>query len=246
MDDECCEPFELAGTGAAVLLLHGFTSTPQSIRHVGHALHARTGCTVAAPLLAGHGTSPEDLARTTHRDWIASAETALRELERKADRVIIAGLSLGGTLALNLAIRHPDRIAAVATINGSTGIYRPEQARAVFDAPFGSYCTGIGSDIRHPGRHEVCYDRIPTSTLHERFLLTTATGLMLPLLQQPLLIIQSRVDHVVEPTNAHRIARDSGSASITMRWLDNSYHVATLDYDREMIVEELARFAASI
>ncbi len=102
MDDESCEPFDLAGNSTGVLLLHGFTSTPQSVRHVGYELHMRTGFTITAPLLAGHGTSPEDLARTGHRDWIASAEAALHALQQRASRVIVAGLSLGGTIALNL------------------------------------------------------------------------------------------------------------------------------------------------
>lgn len=246
MDDESCEPFDLPGNSTGVLLLHGFTSTPQSVRHVGHELHARTGFTVTAPLLAGHGTSPEDLARTGHRDWIASAEAALHALRQRASRVIVAGLSLGGTIALNLAVRHPQHVDAIATINGSTGIYRPDQARAVFDAPSDGYCAGIGSDIRHSKRREISYDRIPTSTLHERFLLTTATGLMLPLLRQPLLVMQSRVDHVVEPANAYRIVRECGSTEVRLRWLENSFHVATLDHDRDLIVEELKRFVAEL
>lgn len=246
MDDESCEPFNLAGTDTAILLLHGFTSTPQSIRHVGYALHARSGFTVTAPLLAGHGTSPEDLARTSYQDWIASAEKALRKLRDRSERVIVAGLSLGGTLSLNLGIRHPDWVDGVATINGSTGLYRPDQARAVFDTPPDDYCAGIGSDIRHLERRETCYDRIPASTLHERFLLTTATGLMLPLLRQPLLVLQSRIDHVVEPANAHRIVRECGSTEVRLRWLENSYHVATLDNDRDLIVEELERFATAL
>ena len=68
---------------------------------------------------------------------------------------------------------------------------------------------------------------------------------MLPLLRQPLLVLQSRIDNVVEPANAHRIVQECGSTEIRLRWLENSFHVATLDHDRDLIVEELERFSVA-
>ena len=235
-------PFHLKGSTTGVLLLHGFTSTPQSVAYVGHAIHAATGASVSVPLLAGHGDTPQALAQTGYRDWLASAEAALDALRTTCDHVVVAGLSLGGTIALNLAIRLPDRVARVITINGSTGIYRPDQVAKLFADQPSAFHPGIGSDIQHPHRKEVCYDQIPTATLRERFILTCATGLMLPDLKQPILVFQSRQDHVVAPENGLRIVRDVGSSDVTLHWLERSYHVATLDHDRDIIVARAATF----
>ncbi|QCO54704.1 alpha/beta fold hydrolase [Pseudorhodobacter turbinis] len=235
-------PFFLPGTSVGVLLLHGFTSTPQSIAYVGHKIHEATGATVSAPLLAGHGETPSALAQTGYKDWLASAEKALRSLNQSCDTTVVAGLSLGGTIALNLSVRFPELVDMVVSINGSTGIYNPEQVNALFaDIPDGLQC-GIGSDIKHPDRREICYDKIPAVTMRERFVLTCATGLMLPKLKQPILILQSRRDHVVAPENGMRIASAVGSTELTLRWLEESFHVATLDYDRDIIVEMIIRF----
>ena len=235
-------PFDLKGSRTGVLLLHGFTSTPQSVAHVAHGLHRRSGASVRVPLLAGHGTTPEELAQTGYRDWLASAEAALAALRQECDRIVVAGLSLGGTIALNLAIRFPDQVDRVVTINGSTGLYRPDQVASLFGDRTEPFQRGIGSDIRHPDRREICYDRIPSTTMRERFVLTCATGAMLPELRQPILVFQSRIDHVVAPENGLRILRDVGSSDVGLVWLENSFHVATLDHDRDLLVEKIGEF----
>jgi carboxylesterase len=235
-------PFYLNGSDTGLLLLHGFTSTPQSVAYVGRQIQAATGITLSVPLLAGHGETPEALARTGCGDWLASAEAALDRLRTDCDRVVVAGLSLGGTIALNLGIRFPDRVDGVISINGSTGIYRPDQVSGLFSADSDAFHRGIGSDISNPMRSEACYDRIPVSTMRERFILTCATGVMLPDLRQPILVFQSREDHVVAPENGSRIVRDVGSSDVMLRWLDRSFHVATLDYDRDEIVTRCSAF----
>jgi carboxylesterase len=235
-------PFYLQGSSIGVLLLHGFTSTPQSVAYVGRQIHASTGATVSVPLLAGHGETPEALARTGYREWLASAESALDRVRTECDQVVVAGLSLGGTIALNLSVRFPDRVDRVISINGSTGIYRPDQAAGLFSNSIGEFHQGIGSDIKHPTRRETCYDKIPTATMRERFILTCATGVMLPNLKQPILVFQSRQDHVVAPENGSRIVREVGSSKVTLHWLEQSFHVATLDHDRDEIVERCSAF----
>jgi len=246
MNDDVTEAFELPGDATGVLLLHGFTSTPQSVRHVGHRLHQLGGFTVLAPLLAGHGETPEALARTGQLDWLTSAETALRTLRTKCPRTIVAGLSLGGTIALNLGARFPQLVDGVATINGSIGLYRPEQARSVFEPTADGFGPGIGSDICRSGVREICYERIPASTLEQRFVLTMATGLMLPCLIRPVLVMQSRIDHVVDPASGPCIVQRVGSTLIELRWLERSWHVATLDHDRDLIVDYLVGFITRI
>lgn len=236
------KPFYLQGSRVGLVLLHGFTSTPQSVAYVGRQIHAATGVTVSVPLLAGHGETPEALAKTGYSDWLASAQHALNRVRAECDVVVIAGLSLGGTIALNLAIRFPDLVDRVISINGSTGIYRPEQVQGLFSAEESGFHQGIGSDIKHPKRREMCYDRIPLANMRERFILTCATGIMLPDLKQPLLVFQSREDHVVAPQNGSRIVKDVGSSNVRLQWLDHSYHVATLDNDRDQIVMQCSEF----
>lgn len=236
------QPFFLRGNEVGVVLLHGFTSTPQSIRYVGHELHRNAGVTVLAPLLAGHGLTPEELGQTGYQDWLDSAEKALEMISNQCSRVVAAGLSLGGTLALNLAARFSKQIDGIITINGSTGLYKPETALMMFDDKLPDFLSGIGSDIRHPERREICYERIPRSALRERFLLTNATGALLPMVRQPILVVQSRVDHVVSTANAVRIVKDVGSDEVHLLWLSESYHVATLDYDRDRIVDAIGEF----
>ncbi|EDQ05849.1 Thermostable monoacylglycerol lipase [Sulfitobacter indolifex] len=236
------QPFFLEGSKTGFLFFHGFTSTPQSVREVAHQVHATSGATVYCPLLAGHGETPAVLAKTGQADWVASAEAALETLWSRCTQVIVGGLSLGATLSLNLAARFPEKIHGVVSINGSTGLYRPEVVAPLYETKGTSFIAGIGSDIAEPGMTEVCYDRIPQITLKERFLLTNATGALLPLIRQPILIQQSRRDNVVDPKNAPRIATSVGSSEIHLLWLERSYHVATLDYDRRLIADRISEF----
>jgi len=236
------QPFLLEGSDIGFLFFHGFTSTPQSVREVALAVHAASGATVSCPLLAGHGKDPAALAQTGQSDWVGSAEAALETLSARCARVIVGGLSLGATLSLNLAARMPDKIHGVVSINGSTGLYRPEVVAPLYEPQGAAFVSGIGSDIAEPGTTEICYDRIPRETLKERFLLTNATGALLPLIRQPILILQSRRDNVVDPQNAPRIATSVASSDIQLGWLERSYHVATLDYDRGLIAERITEF----
>ncbi|MEQ6203409.1 alpha/beta fold hydrolase [Sulfitobacter sp. HNIBRBA2951] len=236
------KPFLLDGSDTGFLFLHGFTSTPQSIREVAVQVHETSGATVYCPLLSGHGTTPDALAKTGQLDWVASAEAALKTLSSRCSRIVLGGLSLGATLSLNLAARMPDRVHGVISINGSTGLYRPEVVAPLYRPEGPEFVEGIGSDIAEAGVREICYESIPRQTLKERFLLTNATGALLPLIRQPLLILQSRTDHVVDPQNALRIATSVGSADIHLRWLERSYHVATLDHDRALIAHAISAF----
>ncbi|WP_339822833.1 alpha/beta hydrolase [Sulfitobacter dubius] len=240
------QPFLLEGSDTGFLFFHGFTSTPQSVSNVAQHVHRISGATVYCPLLDGHGETPTALAKTGQADWVASAETALETLSSRCARVIVGGLSLGATLSLNLAARMPDKIQGVISINGSTGLYRPEVVAPLYETGGAAFIEGIGSDIAEPGMTEICYDRIPRETLKERFLLTNATGALLPLIRQPILILQSRRDNVVDPKNAPRIATSVGSSEIHLCWLERSYHVATLDYDRSLIAQRIAGFLGQV
>ena len=105
------EPFSFEGNDIGVLVVHGFTGSTQSMRYLGEGLHRRFGFSVVGPRLPGHGTSPDDMETTGYLDWMGEAERALHELAKRKSKVFVTGLSMGGTLTLNLAARFPDLVA---------------------------------------------------------------------------------------------------------------------------------------
>ena len=109
------EPFSASGGEHGVLVCHGFTGNPQSMRGLAQAF-AGAGFTVELPLWPGHGTSIDDMLETRWEDWSSAAELAFSELESRCSKVVVAGLSMGGTLATWLAARHPE-VAGLVAIN---------------------------------------------------------------------------------------------------------------------------------
>jgi len=231
------EPFFIDGNETGVLVLHGFTGTTQSMRYYGTELHNRFGFTVSGPRLAGHGTSPDDMEKTSYLDWLASAESALRELSGQTKKVYVTGLSMGGTIALNLAARFPDLVSGVVPINGAVGLLDAALAELVCDPNAPSRFPGIGSDIKAEGIEELAYAEVPLSSTKDVCILVTVTGTLLHKIHTPVCVIQSREDHVVPPKNGDIISQWVSSTNKKMTWLDNSFHVATLDNDKDLIVD---------
>lgn len=233
--------FEGAGSETGVLLVHGFTGSPQSLRPWGEHLAAQ-GWTVLCPRLPGHGTSMNDLARTTGDDWYREAEMALVGLSERCSSVFVCALSMGGTVALDLAARHPGRVAGLVVINGS--IYsddpRARMAPILGKLPFS--VKGIASDIADPNEHELGYDRVPLRAAAALLAYQDAVKSRLPQVQAPLLLMVSRQDHVVPTGNTAYIAEHVSSTDVEVVWLERSYHVAPLDYDAPIIFERSTEF----
>ncbi len=241
---EGAEPFEYEGNGASVLVLHGFTGTTQSMRFLGKALNKSFDFHVLGPCLAGHGTSPDDMAKTGYRDWMASADEALHTLVKRGKPVFVTGLSMGGMLTLSLAARFPDIVAGIVPINAIAGENDGGLASLVLDLAAPERIPGIGSDIKAPDVVELAYPEVPVSCLRDVYLAQAAIGDTLQNVKCPVQIIQSREDHVVHPSNALRIMRSVSSSDIRLLWLDQSYHVATLDHDKELIADRTGSFFA--
>lgn len=239
------EAFEFSGNDIGILVCHGFTGSPHSMRPLGEAYH-EAGYTVLGPRLAGHGTSPEDMAETGARDWIASVEAALAQLRSRCRMVFMTGLSMGGTLTLYMAGRHPDAFAGIIPINAVVRLDSPDMAGIAFAADAPAMVPGIGSDISKPGVTELAYDEIPVPCFAEIHALTSVTHALLPRVAAPALILTSREDHVVPPVNGRLIAGAIGSARIEQVALANSYHVATLDHDQDLIIAESLRFIREV
>jgi carboxylesterase len=240
------EPFFFDGNDVAVLVLHGFTGTTQSVRYFGQELHRRYGFTVRGPRLAGHGTTPDDMAKTGFHDWVSSCEEALHGLAAGGRSVFIAGLSMGGTLALNLAARFSTIVRGIIPINSPVGIFEPPLAELVLSKSAPGRVPGIGSDIKDPRAAELAYSELPVSCAREVFVLVAATSAVLSKVTCPVLAMHSREDHVVSPRNAQRILESVGSDDVRLLWLNDSYHVATLDNDRELIIQRAGLFIEEI
>lgn len=238
---EGAEPFRFEGNGAGVLVSHGFTGTTQSVRPLGEAL-ARAGFTVAGPRLAGHGTSVEDMARSTAEGWISSVEEDFAWLRERTDGVYVTGLSMGGTLALYTAAVHPEFVRGVLPINACVSLDNPDLARLAFAPGAPDTVPGVGSDIKAAGVQELVYDEIPVRAIREIMALMRVTDDLLPTITVPAVVFQSVEDHVVPPENGPYIQERLGSEYKQLIRLENSYHVATLDNDADMIAERIVRF----
>lgn len=238
---EGAEPFRMEGNRAGVLVSHGFTGTTQSVRSLGEAL-AQAGFTVAGPRLAGHGTSVKDMAKSTVADWISSLEEDFAWLRERTDGIYITGLSMGGTLALYMAAMHPEFVRGALPINACLFLDNPDLARSAFDPDAPDTVPGIGSDIKAEGVEELAYEELPVPAIKELMALMRVTDDLLPTVTVPAVIFQSVEDHVVPPDNGPYIQERLGSEYKQMIRLENSYHVATLDNDAELIAERIVRF----
>lgn len=240
------EPYRHDGGSVGVLLCHGLTGSPRALRPWAEHL-ARAGYSVSLPRLPGHGTTWQEMNLTRWEDWYAEVDRAFRELRGRCDRVVVAGLSMGGTLALLLAQRRGPDVTGLVLVNPSV---MSLDKRLTF-LPVMRYAvpalSALGGDIKKPGVSEGAYDRTPLKALYSLTRLWVIVRRGLPRVRQPVLIFRSREDHVVEPANTDVIVAGISSADVEVRDLDDSYHVAVLDNDAPAIfagsVEYLRRHA---
>lgn len=236
------EPFTYSGSSdIGVLLCHGFTGTPASMRPWGRHL-AEAGFTVRGPRLPGHGTTWQELNRTTWQHWYSCVSRELDELTAACESVFVFGQSMGGTLTLRLAQEYGDRVAGIALVNPSVLTLRKEARLLPVVSKFVPSLAGVGGDIAKPGAKELSYPRTPLRAAHSLSRLWKLVRADLAKVTQPVLLLRSRVDHVVEPVNARVVAEGIASADVTDVVLPNSFHVATLDYDAPLIFAESVRF----
>lgn len=239
-----CEPWSVVGGERGqlgVLVLHGFTGCPQSMRPLAEAF-AVAGYTVELPLLPGHGTTVDDMITTGWADWSAAAETAYDDLAARCERVVVAGLSMGGTLTVWLATRHPE-IAGIVCVNPAIRV--PDEMadliRQTLDGGVDRF-PGLGGDVADPEALESAYSETPLAPLLSLADATTALRDDLGKIACPLLLLTAPQDHTVQPADSDELA--SGVAGDVERIsLDRSYHVATIDYDKDLINREAVAFA---
>lgn len=239
------EPWLAEGGPAGVLVVHGFTGNPQSMRPLAEAF-AQAGFTVSLPLLPGHGTRVEDMLPTRWPDWSAAAEQAYEELAARCQSVVVAGLSMGGTLTLWLASRHPE-IRGIVLVNPLADGEAPGVTAMVAQLrELGEpLVPGIGSDIALEGGVESAYPMTPVEPLLSLHGALADLRTQLGEIRSPVLLFTSPQDHVVEPVSSDLVA-STVSGPVERVTLERSFHVATLDLDAPLIEQRAVEFARRV
>jgi carboxylesterase len=235
-------PFLLEGGSTGVLLIHGFTGSPAELRLLGAYVHER-GVTVSAPLLPGHGTTPADLDRCTHLDWLRHARRALEELRDRSETVFLGGISFGAAIALELASSEPD-IAGVLAY--SPAVLVPDWQRLLL--PIAGIILGRlpkpGKDVRdvEAKKHLWSYPSYPVSATREVCRLARTVRPLIPNIAQPLLVVRSMDDRTIPPEAGRLLYERVASTDKKLVTLHDSGHVVTVDREWRRVAEESWEF----
>lgn len=225
---------------AAVLLIHGFTGSRTAMKPWAHYLDSH-GFTTSVPCLPGHETSWQDMIGRPYSQWIQATEQAYDQLAATHKQVFVAGLSMGGALALHLATRR--NVAGVSLVNPGLVVDSPL-------APFTKYLrlvvrsvAPISNDIALAGADERAYERTPVAAVAELYELFAQTRRRLPLIQAPVQLFRSATDNVVSDRSVHELVTGLTPGILREQIaLPLSKHVATLDHDAPKIFDQSLRF----
>ena len=230
------ESFLLRGGRRGVLLIHGFTGSTSEIREMAEALHAQ-GYTVFAPRLGAHGTSPKELEATSWHEWYATVEDGYRILAELCDEVMVAGHSMGGLFAILIALSFP--VSRVAVLSAPIKVQDKRVEYLGLISLVSRFFT------KKKRRREVPYFNypvMPLKSVQSLMTLIDAVRKQLPLLNKPILILQSRCEHTVDPVSAQIIYDEVGSREKKLRWLERSGHSIMTGKEREFVFREVIVF----
>lgn len=223
-----------------VLVIHGFSGTPLSLEPLINSLEKK-GFNIEAPLLKGHGTKWEDSINVKYADWTDDVESSFMKLKKRVKNIFVAGLSMGGTLALQLAQSHED-IKGIILINHAIFI---NDLRLFFNPLFKFFipsAKGIAGDIKKPKTKEIAYDYVSSKASDELVKLIKEVKANMSCVDQPLLIFKSKTDHVIKIKSVFYTIKKVSSGKIEIFYLNDSYHVATLDNDSGFISKKTIEF----
>ena len=233
------------GRAIGVLLVHGFTGSPASMKPWAHAL-AERGYAVEVPLLPGHGTRWQDLNAVSWTDWYDEAAAAFDRLRGDCDAVVVAGMSMGGSVVLRLAEERGDQVSGIVLVNPFVSSTRKELVALPVLKHVVPSLSGVVNDIKKPDQDEHGYARLPLKGLAAVTEMWKSVVPDLKRVTQPLLYFRSATDHVIDPSSSPAVLGGVASVDVEERMLDNSYHVATLDNDADRIFTESAEFIARV
>jgi carboxylesterase len=225
-------------------VLHGFTGSPDSMRPLAQAC-ADAGFVVMMPRLPGHGTTIEDMQETSWVDWSEAAVRAFDELASEVggvERVVVAGLSMGGTLTVHVATQRP-QLAGIVLINAAVEPPDAATMAGVQQAIEGGLelMPAIGGSINKAGAVELSYDAVPMRGLLSLFQAGEGLAAAMPAVRCPALVMCSPADPVVPATASDYFCAHTGG-TVDRLTLENSLHVATLDHDAALVEASTVAF----
>lgn len=243
------EPFHFEGTsGHAVLLVHGWTSTAFELRQLGQRLND-VGCTVYAPILRGHGTTPKDLESVKWTDWYEDVEKAYEYLKRNHDSVFVGGSSIGGNLALLLSQRRPD-VAGLILISTPLYLRNERLGRSILKTVslfmkykkkyYPTNRAGVNASTR-----VTSYPTYPISNAFEAYDLIRESRRNVSRVVQPCFMAQSYHDHLVVRESLDQLYRSISSDSKKKLYVYGAYHTFVADPDKKFVHDEIAEFVAA-
>jgi carboxylesterase len=243
--------FFFPGGGVSALLIHGLTGTPYEMRYLGERLAAR-GVRVRGVKLAGHAGTPEQLGEAGYDNWYESVVNGLEELRQHGEPVVVVGLSMGAVLAARLTADQGEAIAGVTLL--APAFFLPRSTTIMLKSlrgVLGSFVDSIylynrgGSDIHDAAArsvHPTCH-LMPLSAPLKLFALSALVKPMLPRITQPALVMHAPRDHTCPMRkNVDYVMRHLGSVEKRAVELEESYHVITVDGEKERVVDEVAGF----
>jgi carboxylesterase len=236
------DPFFFEGGDLGCLLIHGGTGSPPEMRLMGEYL-ASKGLTVLGVRLAGHGTTPEDLASKVWTDFIASAEEGLDQIKSICDKVFVGGLSFGGLITLYLAAHYPFQGAIVMSAPPYINDWRL-RLLPVFKHFVKWVQMGEEFDLTDPEARKrfSCYRRVPTAFGVQFTRLLRSVRKTLSQVNLPLLLMQGVHDRTIPTESAQYFFDHVGSVDKEILWFPNSGHAITVDSEREVVWEKAYEF----
>ena len=255
----------IEGGPVGVLLIHGLCGSPSELRYVANGL-ARQGYTVSCPQLAGHCNGDHPLRSSTWNDWYHSAEHALKALSARCETVIVGGLSTGALLAVLLAHEHKDTVKGLTLFSPTlwlTGRRVPWYAKLfnlvttkaianLFDFPV-PHKFGIKDDrlrdfitkaLKAPGAPNMPMTT-PGPAVLERRWLAQKVAKITKFVAQPTLIIHPREDDYAGMDNAFFLQKNL-LGNVDMVVLEDSYHIVTIDRQRDVVLQRTRNFVARL
>ena len=217
-----------------IVLVHGFTGSPAAMRPWAEFLNAR-GYSVRVPLLPGHGTKPADLNEVEWPEWPVKVKTEISELQKHCSQVFVAGLSMGGGTTLHVAAELGDKLSGIILVNPMIHVRGISPTLAFAVSRLVKFGNSVGNDIKRKGVTEYSYDKLPYRGVHQLLTMLKVTRALLPTIKLPMQLFHSVDDHTLPVSNTEIIMREIGSKNKSRIELLNSFHVATLDHDNELI-----------
>jgi len=236
---ENAKEFFYPGSKTGILLIHGFTGSPSEMRYLGEYLKDK-GFTVNGVLLKGHGTTIQDMNKTSYKDWIKSAEQGYLKLIDECDEIFVVGFSMGGALALHLAQKYD--IKGIISLSTPIRILNRQYYIAMLVKYFKFIIGKQQKIVKQKDPFIISYDKTPIKCMVSLMQLINLVKADLHKIEKPILIMQSYGDGTVHPSSANFIYNRIASIDKSIIFLHNSGHVITCDIEKEQVFDEVHSF----